>query len=77
MLWFDKAAQYQTVSEEDIGKKRLDSMYQFVRVMPVQYVESRLIHELDEVRKAELKLKKRRLALESKLGQLRGAPNNI
>lgn len=64
VCWFEKAAQYQTVPEKDIERKRLDSTYQFVRGMPVQYVESRLIYELDEVGNNEIKL-----------GQLRGAPN--
>ena len=53
--WFDGAS---TISmpdtiEPNIGPRKLSSIYQFVRGMPILYVETRLRKELEDIKAME------------------------
>lgn len=73
--WFDRAS---TISmpynfEPNIGPRKLSSIYQFVKDMPVLYVETRLRKELEDIKamesqiaQMEEELRQRKLALEER-----------
>ena len=50
----------------NIGPKKLSSIYQFVRGMPVEYVETRLKKELEDIKEELPKLDQRKLLLEER-----------
>jgi len=65
--WFERASAITTPPnfQPNIGRRKLSSIYQFVRGMPLLYVEAHLRKELDDIKAAELHLEeeKRRVAL--------------
>ena len=66
--WFERASAITRMPsnfQPNIGRRKLSSIYQFVRGMPLLYVETRLMKELDDIKAAELHLEegKRRVAL--------------
>ena len=67
--WVERASAITTPPnfQPSIGQRKLSSIYQFVRGMPVLYVEARLMKELEDIKAAELQLdleeEKRRVAL--------------
>ena len=51
--WFERALSITAVRrgyETNIGQRKLSSIYQFVRGMPVEYVEARLKKELEDIK---------------------------
>jgi len=68
--WFERAAAItmpngRNIGRRKLGRRKLSSIYQFVRGMPLLYVEARLRKELDDIKAAELHLEeeKKRVAL--------------
>ena len=65
--WLERASAITMPSnfQPNIGQRKLSSIYQFVRGMPLLYVETRLMKELEDIKAAELQLEeeKRRVAL--------------
>ena len=65
--WFERASLITMPRnfEPNIGPRKLSCIYQYVRGMPLLYVEARLRKELDDIKAAELHLEeeKRRVAL--------------
>ena len=68
--WFERAAAItmpngRNIGRRKLGRRKLSSIYQFVRGMPLLYVEARLRKELEDIKAAELHLEeeKRRVAL--------------
>ena len=51
--WFTKAAAQTTGFEEKIKRSELSAIYQFIRNMPVLYVESRLRKDLEDIKAKE------------------------
>ena len=81
--WFERASSIKSKSkpkdfEPKIGPRKLSSVYQFVRGMPLLYVETRLRKELEDVKskesqmeEEELLLRQEQLMLDLKLQRLR------
>ena len=65
--WFKRAAACHTDFNPNIGSRKLSSIYQFIRGMPMLYIESRLNQELSEVHTTEMKLEQEQLELTLKL----------
>ena len=51
--WLEKASSYTTDFDANIEERKLSSIYQFTRDMPVLYVETRLRAELEEMKLEE------------------------
>jgi len=65
--WFERASSIILPDfVPDIGPKKLSSIYQFVRGMPVEYVETRLKKELEDIKEELPQLDKRKLLLEER-----------
>jgi len=47
--WLERASAYTTDFDANIEERKLSSIYQFIRNMPVLYVESRLRNELEDI----------------------------
>ena len=67
--WFDKASTITSYNfQPDIRPRKLSSIYQFVRGMPVLYVEARLRKELEDIKAMESQMeeefRERKRALE-------------
>ena len=78
--WFERASSITMPKnyEPNIGPRKLSSIYQFVRGMPLLYVETQLRRELEDVKSKELSLeeeqnqmRKKQLDMERKQLQLR------
>ena len=56
--WLERAYEYEMPEdfEPNIGRRKLSTIYQFVRGMPVLYVETRLRKELEDIKVAESQL---------------------
>ena len=67
LSWFERASAIDMPNnfQPNIGRRKLSSIYQFVRGMPVLYVETRLKKELDDIKHEELQFEeeKRRMEL--------------
>ena len=66
--WFEKASAIHMPRgfEPNIGPRKLSTIYQFVRGMPLLYVEARLKRELEEIKEELPKLDQRKLLLEER-----------
>lgn len=56
---FDRAGDFVASSDEvdiDVQAKKLSAVYQFIRAMPMEYIESSLEHQLEIVRDEKLRL---------------------
>jgi len=59
LSWFERASVVQLPTfEHNMDRKKLSSIYQFVRGMPVLYVETRLRKELEDIKAKKLNRKK-------------------
>jgi len=75
--WFERAStiemprDYEAKAslEANIGRKKLSSIYQFVRGMPDMYVETRLRQELEEIKAARLQMEERERGILERLGR--------
>lgn len=56
--------------EPNIGPRKLSSIYQFVRGMPLEYVETRLRKELEDIKSKESKMEEKQQELEEELLEL-------
>ena len=63
LSWFERASAYEMPRgfEPNIGRRKLSTIYQFVRGMPVLYVETRLRKELKDIKVAESQLEEEEL----------------
>ena len=73
--WFDRASTITVPNdfEPNVGPRKLSSIYQFVRDMPVLYVETRLRKELEDIKamesqiaQMEEELRQRKMAMEER-----------
>ena len=80
ITWFERASTITMPSnfEPNIGPRKLSSIYQFVRGMPLLYVETRLRKELEDIKSKESQmdeeeflLRQEQLMLDLKLQRLR------
>ena len=64
--WFEKASTVDMPEdfEPNIGPRKLSSIYQFVRGMPLLYVETRLKKELEDIKASESKMVEEQHGLE-------------
>ena len=68
--WFERASSITSMPENfepNIGPRNLSSIYQFVRGMPLLYVEARLRRELEEIKIAEAQMEEEQQELTGKL----------
>jgi len=81
--WFQRASSITMPSNYDpnIGSRKLSSIYQFVRCMPLLYVETYLIKELEDIKAAQKQkeeelviLEERKKSIMKRLGQQRSIP---
>ena len=69
--WFEKASTVDMEGfESKIGPRKLSSIYQFVRGMPLLYVETRLRKELEDIKSKESKMEEKQQELEEELLEL-------
>lgn len=68
--WCERASACTTAFESKIGRVKLSSIYQFVREMPVMYVEARTRQELEAIRAMKMRLQWEQLELASKLEEV-------
>ena len=70
--WFEKAATVDMPEdfESNIEPKKLSSIYQFIRGMPLLYVETRLRKELEDIKVTESKMEEKQQKLEGELLEL-------
>ena len=63
--WFEKASTIVMPEdyEPNIGPRKLSSIYQFVRGMPLLYVETRIRKELDDMKASETQMEEEQLLL--------------
>lgn len=54
--WLRRAEECDGVDQGDIRTRNLAALYQFIRGMPVLYIESRLLQQLKEIRARKMKL---------------------
>ena len=66
--WFERASA-KPISGPNIGPRKLSSIYQFVRGMPLLYVETRLRQELEEIKAARLQMEERERDILERLGR--------
>ena len=50
--------------EPNIGPRKLSSIYQFIRGMPLLYVETRLRKELEDIKAAQIHIEEERVRLD-------------
>ena len=81
--WFQRASSITMPSNYDpnIGSRKLSSIYQFVRGMPLLYVETYLMKELEDIKAAQKQkeeelviLEERKKSIMKRLGQQRSIP---
>jgi len=67
--WFEKASSIAMPKnyEPNIGPRKLSSIYQFIKGMPLLYVEARLRRELEEIKVAETQMEEEQQELTGKL----------
>jgi len=67
--WLERASEYEMPEdfEPNIDKRKLSTIYQFVRGMPVLYVETRLRKELEDIKTEESQLEEEQLKLHQEL----------
>ena len=56
--------------EPNIERRKLSTVYQFVRGMPVLYVETRLRKELEDIKEEQRMLEERKMSIMRRLGRL-------
>ena len=54
--WLERASEYEIDFEPNIERRKLSTIYQFVRGMPLLYVEARLRKELEDIKAEESQL---------------------
>ena len=66
--WFEQASEYEMPEnfEPNIEPRKLSTIYQFVRGMPVLYVETRLRKELEDLKEEQRMLKQRNMEIEQR-----------
>jgi len=72
MHWFERASAIPSMSlgfGQRVRRGKLSSIYQFVRGMPVEYVETRLRQELEEIKAARLQMEERERDILERLGR--------
>lgn len=81
--WFERASVIDMPKdyEPDIEPRKLSSIYQFIRAMPLLYVETYLMKELEDIKAAQKQkeeelviLEERKKSIMKRLGKQRGAP---
>lgn len=65
--WFERAESYCHDFEVQIGKRKLSSIYQFIRGMPMMYVKAHSSSEIDKARAYKMELQRRQLMLQGEL----------
>ena len=68
--WFKAASSYSFVFEANIERRKLSSIYKFIRAMPLLYVEMRLRKELEDIKSEQLLLDSERQLLEQRKREL-------
>ena len=63
--WLERASEFEMPQgfEPKIGRTKLSTIYQFVRGMPLLYVETRLRKELEDIKEELPRLDQRKLLL--------------
>ena len=69
--WFQRASTIEMPRgfQLNIGPRKLASIYQFVRGMPLLYVETRLRQELEEIKVAQAQMEERKRGILERLGR--------
>ena len=77
--WFERASPIMMPEnfESSIGPRKLLSIYQFVRGMPLLYVETRLRKELEDIKSKESKMEEKQQELEEELLELEAKHQSI
>ena len=70
--WLERASEYEMPEDFDpnIEERKLSTIYQFVRGMPVLYVETRLRKELEDIKEEQRMLEERKMSIMRRLGRL-------
>jgi len=70
--WFEKASTIDMPEdlEPNIGPRKLSSIYQFVKGMPLLFVETHLKKELEDIKAKESQMEEKQQKLEEELLEL-------
>ena len=70
--WLERASAYRMPRgfEPNVDERKLSTIYQFVRGMPVLYVETRLRKELEDIKEEQRMLEERKMNIMRRLGRL-------
>ena len=68
LSWFERASVLEMPDnfEPNIERRKLSTIFQFVRGMPVLYVETRLRKELEDLKEEQRMLKQRNMEIEQR-----------
>ena len=70
--WLERASAYEMpeIFEPNLERRKLSTVYQFIRDMPVLYVETRLRKELEDIKKEQQMLEERKMNIMRRLVRL-------
>ena len=77
--WFERASVFEMPRgfEPNIEKRKLSTIYQFVRGMPLLYVETRLRKELEDIKAKKKQMEEEQLKLHRELQLLQERSRSI
>jgi hypothetical protein len=62
--WFERAGSIQNIDEAEVGKRKLDAIYQFICAMPMMYIDACTRRELDAISSLKTELQRKQQFLE-------------